>query len=371
MIDLDALSPMEVTQRATLLRESLPQAGCDALLVTNPVNIRYLSGFTGSAGILAVLADHLVLVTDGRYRDQAPLEAARAGVDIQVAIAPSAQSQRQALVSACRSAARLGLEASALTWATQRRYESEWFADHELIATEGLIESFRAVKDEGEIARIAAACAIADSALEDVKPRLLEGATERDIAIELDFAMRRSGASGPSFETIVASGENGARPHARPSGRAIREGDLVVLDFGAVVDGYCSDMSRTVVIGEPSPIHSRMLEVVAAGQATGVGVLEPGIACSAVDHAARSVITDAGWGEAFLHGTGHGVGLDIHEEPRVSGASTATLAVGNVVTVEPGVYLADHGGVRIEDTLVITSQGARPLTLAPKDPVLL
>jgi Xaa-Pro aminopeptidase len=178
------------------------------------------------------------------------------------------------------------------------------------------------------------------------------------------------GAQDVSFDTIVGSGPNGARPHARPSARRIEEGDLVVLDFGALVDGYHSDMSRTVIVGEPSATQARMLEVVAASQAAGVDAVAAGRTGVEVDRVCRDVIAEAGWADAFLHGTGHGVGLDIHEGPRVSTASTATLAPGHVVTVEPGVYLPEHGGVRIEDTLVVTATGSRRLTNAPKDPRL-
>lgn len=361
---------MDVRGRALRLRAGMGDAGCDALLVTNPVNIRYLSGFTGSAGLLVVLPDELLMVTDGRYRDQAPMETERAGVELRVAVCGSSADRREAIATAVQGLERVGLEADAVTWAEQRRYAQEWFPDRELVATEQLVESLRAVKDDGEVARIAAAGAIADEAIALVKPLMVEGVTEREIAIELDTAMRRCGASGSSFETIVASGPNAARPHARPTRRRLAAGDLVVVDFGAVVDGYCSDMTRTFVLGTPSPTAARMLEVVAASHAAGVGSIAPGVQCAEVDRAAREVIGEAGWGEAFLHGTGHGVGLDIHEEPRVSSLSTATLAPGHVVTVEPGVYLPEHGGVRIEDTLVVTSEGSRPLTLASKDPAL-
>jgi Xaa-Pro aminopeptidase len=183
--------------------------------------------------------------------------------------------------------------------------------------------------------------------------------------------MRRAGASGPSFETIVAAGPNGAKPHARPSSRRIERGELVVIDFGAVIDGYCSDMTRTVCVGEPaSATARRMVEVVSASQRAGVAAVAAGVTGKAVDEACRALITDAGWGDAFVHGTGHGVGLEIHEAPRVSSTSTDTLAPGHVVTVEPGVYLPDEGGVRIEDTVIVTDSGCSPLTHAPKDLVI-
>nr|MBA2437247.1 M24 family metallopeptidase [Acidimicrobiia bacterium] len=219
-------------------------------------------------------------------------------------------------------------------------------------------------------ARLAAAAALADAALACVRHRLGDGPTEAEFALELDSEVRRLGADGASFETIVASGPNGARPHARPGPRPIAEGDLVVIDFGALVDGYHSDMTRTTMVGEASPTQRRMLEVVTASQAAGVRAVAGGVESSAVDGACRAVIDEAGWLDAFLHSTGHGVGLDIHEDPRVATTSTAILKPGHVVTVEPGVYLAEHGGVRIEDTVVVTASGSRLLTHAPKDPYL-
>jgi Xaa-Pro aminopeptidase len=334
--------------------------------VTSLVNVRYLSGFTGSAGLLLVLPDELVFVTDGRYREQAAEELAAAGVEARLEVHLSVDGQRQALAAAAQGVHRLGLEAAHVSWAAARRYGDSWFPDAELVPTEGVVEDLRLVKDEGEVARIEAASSIADAALAEVRHRLAEGPTERELGLELDAAMRRRGADDVSFESIVASGPNGAKPHARPTGRRIGEGDLVVLDFGALVDGYHSDMTRTVLVGDASPTQARMLEVVAASQSAGVAAVAPGVPCADVDRTCREVIAEAGWADAFVHGTGHGVGLDIHEEPRVSFTATGTLAPGHVVTVEPGVYFPEHGGVRIEDTVVVTSTGCRPLTGAPK-----
>ena len=227
----------------------------------------------------------------------------------------------------------------------------------------------RLVKDDGEVARIEAACAIADDALAAMVGLLDDGPTEAGFALALDGEMRRLGADDVSFETIVASGPNGSRPHHSPSDRVVARGDLVVIDFGALVDGYHSDMTRTVAVGGPDALDDtqrRMVEVVRASQAAGVAAVRSGADARAVDAACREVIAEAGWGDAFVHGTGHGVGLDIHEEPRVSATGDATLAPGHVVTVEPGVYLPGHGGVRIEDTVVVTESGCRTLTRAPK-----
>jgi Xaa-Pro aminopeptidase len=277
--------------------------------------------------------------------------------------------QRERVTTAVDTAGigRLGLEADAVSWAQQRRYDDEWFPEVALVPTSGLVEALRIVKDEGEVARIEAAAIIADHALAAVRPRLAEHPTEADFGLELDTTMRRLGASGPSFETIIGSGPNGAKPHARPSSRRIADGDLVVIDFGAIVDGYCSDMTRTVVVGELDATQQRMLDVVTDAQQAGVDAVRAGVPSKDVDAACRDLIEDAGWGEAFLHGTGHGVGLQIHEPPRVARTADATLAAGQIVTVEPGVYLPEHGGVRVEDTLLVTAQGSRVLTHTAKE----
>jgi Xaa-Pro aminopeptidase len=364
------LPPMDVAVRASRLRDRLGDAGCEALLVTELANVRYLTGFTGSAGLLLVLPDELLLVTDGRYRDQAAEQLRGAGVDARLEIGLTGGAQQEALSAAAAGVRRLGLEASHVSWAAQRRYAGEWFPGAELVPTEELVEDLRQVKDDGEVARMAAAAAIADAALAAVRSRLGQAPTEAEFALELDTEVRRLGAEGASFETIVAAGPNGAKPHARPGPRRIVDGDLVVIDFGATVDGYRSDMTRTTMVGEATPTQRRMLEVVAESQAAGVRAVVAGVDCAEVDRACRDVIAEAGWADAFLHSTGHGVGLDIHEEPRVSSGSTASLVPGHVVTVEPGVYLPEHGGVRIEDTVVVTAEGCRPLTLAPKDPQL-
>ncbi len=367
MIDREALAPLEVAPRAERLRGALAGAQVDALLVTDLTNITYLTGFTGSAALLLVTEAGLTFVTDGRYGEQAEAQLGAAGVEAEIEVSSTEQRRIVAAAVDAASVTRLGLEADAVTWSQQRAYDDTWFPAVDLVPTSGLVAALRIRKDAGELARIEAACAIADAALAEVRPRLHDGLREVDFGLELDLAMRRLGADDVSFETIVASGRNGSKPHHRPSDRAIWEGDLVVLDFGALLDGYHSDMTRTFVVGDPSPTQKRMYEVVYDAQAAGVEAVRAGVPAREVDEACRSVIAAAGWADAFLHGTGHGVGLDIHEDPRVSQTATADLDVDQVVTVEPGVYLPEHGGVRIEDTVVVTADGARRLTLAPKE----
>lgn len=351
--------------RLDCLRTDL-EAG-SGLLVTNLTNIRYLSGFTGSAGLLFVLPDRTVLLTDGRYATQAREQVS--GAAVEVAIAPAA-SQREVGSDLVTGAGveSLGLEAQHVSWARQQAFNSEWFPEVPLRPTDGLVERLREIKDGKELAAMGAAAAIADEALADLRPRLASGLTEVEFGRALDLRMREMGASGPSFETIVASGPNGAKPHHRPGTRSIGRNEPVVVDFGARVDGYCSDMTRTVWVGALSdPDLRRAYDVVLEAQAAGVAAVRAGVACVDVDRACRELIASAGWAEGFVHGTGHGVGLDIHEAPALSATSTDTLAAGQVVTVEPGIYLPGIGGIRIEDTLIVTEEGSRPLTLTDKD----
>jgi len=363
------LPAMDVPARLERLRESLEAEGLAAMLVTSLTNLRYLCGFSGSAGMLFVLPSGVVLLTDGRYGQQAGEQLEAAGVAARVEVAPAAgQAALGRGLLEGTGVERLALEADHLSWARQRSFAADWFPGVEPVPTVGMVERLRSVKDEGEIARLTAAAAVADAAFAAVRPLLAEGPDERSFALALEVEMRRLGASGPSFETIVAAGPNGSKPHHRPGGRVVGPAEPVVVDFGALVDGYHSDMTRTVWVRPPVEAElRRAVEVVAESQAAGVAAVSPGQPCRCVDEVCRQVIARAGWAERFVHGTGHGVGLDIHEAPSVSAASVDTLQVGQVVTVEPGVYLPGLGGVRIEDTVVVTEGGCRPITTTPKD----
>jgi Xaa-Pro aminopeptidase len=353
------MRPLQVAPRLEALRARLDGASVDALIVTNLANVRYLTGFTGSAGILAVTAKSALLTTDGRYRTQSAeqVEAAEAPVEITIG---GLQAQRDAIKVLLSGVERIGLEADHVSWSGSRQW-GELVGD--VVPTTGEVEALREVKDGGEIDRMAKAASIADAALEEVRAMLGERVTESAFALALDTAMRRGGAESVAFETIVAAGSNSAKPHHHPTERIVSAGEPVVVDFGATFEGYRSDMTRTFFVGgEPQGEMARVFEVVRDSQAKGVASVAPGVGCKEVDDVCRQVITDAGWADRFEHGTGHGVGLDIHEAPTVSPLGTATLAPGMVVTVEPGVYLPGTGGVRIEDTLVVTEDGSRPLT---------
>lgn len=369
-LDVSALPALEVGGRLARVRSAMLAAGCEALVVSSTANIRWLTGFTGSSGFAVVLPDALALVTDGRYAQRAVAETAAAGVAVTVHEERSAAALLERVSAIAAGVPTVGLEAATVSWSLARSLQASWPPGSQLVPTDGLVEGCRAVKDAGEVARIEAAAGIADRALADVLALVSERPTEHELAVELDHRMRLLGATDRSFETIVASGPNSALPHHRPGDRRLQEGDLLICDFGALVDGYCSDITRSFVLGTPSPDQLDLLREVTAAQAAGVAAVAPGVRAADVDAVCRTHLTAVGWGEQFSHGTGHGVGLAIHEAPWVLRTSTAVLEVGNVVTIEPGVYRWPLGGVRVEDTVVVTQDGCRPLTSFPKQPQL-
>lgn len=355
---------MDHRGRLERVRSRLGELGHDALFVTNRTDVRWLIGFTGSAGDLLVTPDRLMLLTDGRYTTQARQQSDEAGVEAQI---ESDHTSHTAVLSGAVVGMRsVALQADHITWSRQRSLSSGALRDVETIAVEGLVSGLRVVKEAPEIERMQAAASIADQALQESMGMIVPGTMETELALAIDSAMRRLGASEPAFDTIVASGPNSAVPHHQPGARRLEEGDLVVIDFGATVDGYRSDMTRTFPVGVVGETGARILQVVTRAQSAGVDALGAGVSVKDVDEASRSVIRDAGWVDAFVHGTGHGVGLDIHEEPRVSSLGETILGEGMVVTVEPGVYLPGIGGARVEDMLVVTATGSRSLTRFPK-----
>ena len=357
---------MSVSARRTALRELLRTAGVDALLVTNLINVRYLTGFTGSSAALLVHAEgdgRSRFCTDGRYRTQA----ARQVPDLE-------RVQERASALALATAApgwgvrRLGFESDAVTVDAHAALDQA-AGEVTLHRAPGLVPRLRLTKDADEIDALRAACTAADAALADLLAvgGVAPGRTEREVALDLESRMRGHGAQGPSFETIVAAGTHSAVPHHRPTDTELRAGDLVKIDFGALCEGYHSDMTRTVVLGRAAEWQREIYDVVAAAQRAGCAALAPGADVVAVDAVARTVCADAGHGDRFVHGLGHGVGLQIHEAPSLSATGAGVLAAGMVVTVEPGVYLEGRGGVRIEDTLVVRDGAPDLLTLTTKE----
>ncbi len=365
---LPELLPMDRDDRLARLRAQMGslggETGVEALLVTKAANIRWLSGFTGSNGQLLVTEESLIAITDGRYRDQIAAQLEQAGVEATIAITTSEVGQ--ILAERLGARLRLGVEAHQVSW-RHRDQLSEWLPAQELVPLDRVLEELRKDKDDGERFRLERAAAIADAALAEVAPSLGGRPTERAVSRALDNLMIDLGADGLSFETIVASGPNSALPHARPTNRVIEPDDLVVIDFGASVDGYGSDITRTFVAGgQPSATQQRLYDAVIAAQAAGVAAVAGGVAERTIDQTCRSVLEEHGLAEAFIHSTGHGIGLEIHEDPILSARSVGILRSGFVVTVEPGVYVSGIGGVRIEDSVVVGDTGCRPITHSPK-----
>jgi Xaa-Pro aminopeptidase len=339
------------------------------MLVTRLVNVRYLSGFTGSNAALLIRADDdtPVLATDGRYRTQAAQQVPDAEIVIERACGQSLTRR-----AAADGARRLGFESHVVTVEGFDALAKE-ACDSELVRAAGTVEALREIKDAGEIALLRLACEAADAALADLVEGggLQPGRTEREVGRELESLMLDHGADGLSFETIVATGANSAIPHHRPTDAVLTAGDFVKIDFGALVCGYHSDMTRTFVLAPAAQWQLDLYELVAASQRAGREAVAPGVALRDVDAASRQVISDAGYADNFTHGLGHGVGLEIHEAPGISAAAAGTLLSGSAVTVEPGVYLPDRGGVRIEDTLVVGETAPDLLTQFPKELAIL
>jgi Xaa-Pro dipeptidase len=357
--------PAPHAARRDRLRELLRAADLDAALISSLVNVRYLTGFTGSnAALLVYTAGGALFCTDGRYDTQS----AEQVPDLERVLARASDLE----LAARADAGVIGYESHVVTVDSLKALTTR-AGGARFRTVDRSVERLRLVKDDPEIELLRQACAIADQALADLIAAggIRAGRTEREVARDLDGRMLDLGADARSFETIVAAGANSAIPHHRPTDEPLSVGDLVKLDFGAERGGYHSDMTRTVVLGEPAAWQREIYDLVAAAQRAGREALAIGADVVAVDAAARSVIAEAGYGPNFSHGLGHGVGLEIHEAPTLSALGAGTLAGLTPVTVEPGVYLAGQGGVRIEDTLVVREGGPELLTLTSKDLVTL
>lgn len=352
-------------RRIQALQGRLEALGCDGLLITNLTNVRYLTGFSGTNGQVLVTPTGARFYTDPRYE-------ARAGdlVDgADVVVYPARLTDVLTTDLAASSVRVLGIEAKTMTIA-ERDDLAERLDGAELVATSNAVEDLRRTKDEAELAAIRAAVVLGDAAFATISARISAGTTERAIALDLEMEMRNAGAEAVAFEPIVGSGPLSAHIHHTPSDRALEKGDLVIMDLGCKVDGYCSDLTRTVVLGPATDEQKDLYSLVLGAQVAGIAAAGPGISGRDVDAAARAVIEGAGHGERFGHGLGHGVGLDIHEAPRLHRISEDTLRTGDVVTVEPGVYVPGSGGIRIEDCVVITEDGAEVLGSAPKNELI-
>jgi len=355
-----------IAARLKRLRRQLREDRATAVLLTNPVNVGYFSGFTGEDSYLLVAARSNVLITDGRFTEQAAGECPCAAVFTR----KKAQKMGEAVAAVAkrRRLEHIGYVPASITVAVQKALaKSLRAAKVRFTAVKTDPGLPRQVKDAGEVAVIRRAIRCAEAAWTETVSWMAAGMTERQVAAKLDYEMMRRGASGPAFETIVAAGPRSSLPHARPTGRRIRRRDMVLFDWGAIVDGYRSDLTRVVFVGTIPPRFSAVYALVLAGQRAGIAALGAGKTGREVDAAAREVIVDGGYGEQFVHGLGHGLGRSVHERPVLATTAAAPLAAGMVVTVEPGVYLPGAGGVRIEDDCLVTDSGCRVLSALPKD----
>ncbi len=356
---IEALSEDTFQKRQTALWQQEELEDLDGLLITAPANCRYLCGFSGSNANLLLTRSESILLTDGRYARQSVREVA--GSAIRIVKGTLAEELKEVLGGALT----VGFESEQMTVAAaQRLREANHMVSWRPIGQP--VERLRRVKEPAELARIAEAVRIAESALEETINGLEPGRSELEVAGLLEMHLRTMGSEGSAFEPIVASGMRGSMPHGRASTRAIEEGDLVTIDFGAICEGYHSDLTRTYAVGDPD---SRMLGWFDAVNAAIDAVLmaaRPGRLCSDLDAIARERIDEAGLGEYFVHNLGHGIGLEVHEDPRLSPNSTHSLDVGMVVTIEPGIYVPDLGGIRIEENVVISAEGAQLLSTAPR-----
>jgi Xaa-Pro aminopeptidase len=357
--------------RQARVRQDVAALRLEGLVVTSLPNIAYLTGLFATSASLVLSGDQLHLIVDGRY-----VEAARARTrdlrGLNVVMVPAAGGQMESLgaVLGNRGHSRVGVEAAHLTLRQHSDLLARLPRGVELVPTNDVIEHRRAVKDSWELELLRDAGGRLSDAAKCIIPKALAGFSERDVAAAAEAELRRVGFDKPAFDTIVASGPNSAMPHHRAAERGLEKGDLVILDFGGLLHGYAVDMTRTVTLGSPTPRQRQVLEDVAAAQSAAFGMIQAGGPATGVDAAAREVLERAGYGEAFSHGTGHGLGLEVHERPRVSrhraDTPVETLQIGMVFTLEPGAYFPGWGGVRIEDDVAITATGAEWLTDAPK-----
>ncbi|HSR32185.1 MAG TPA: Xaa-Pro peptidase family protein [Anaerolineae bacterium] len=351
--------------RLAKLREILPEHNLDAMLVGQPENRRYLSGFTGSSGWLLISAGRALLATDFRYYEQV----GRESPDFELAQIKDKFQDLLPELLAGLGVQRLGFESRHVTideldiW-SQAAEEVEW------VPLKETVERIRAVKEEGELEALRRSVALTDAAFAHLLGVIKPGMTERQAAWEIEFYMRSHGANRVAFDLIVAAGPNGALPHARPDDHVIQPGEPIVVDIGCVVDGYCSDMTRTFCLGQPAAKYLDVWDLVLQAKEAAGAVIRAGARGVDVDAAARTVIMDAGYGGYFGHGLGHGVGLAVHESPRASRLSEDTLRAGMTLTVEPGIYLPGEFGVRLEDLVVVRDEGMEILTNTPKMPVI-
>jgi Xaa-Pro aminopeptidase len=352
--------------RLEKLRVELQEQGLRALLITNATNRHYMTGFTGSSGFVIITDSKAYLLTDFRYMTQAPQQAV--GYEV-IEHASKAMVTVKGLLDSL-GISKVGFEQNDMTFGAYRS-TADVLSGIDLVPTDGLVEKLRLVKDAAELAVLQEAADLADQTFTHILSYIRTGTKEMDIALEIEMFMRKNGATSTSFETIVASGERSALPHGKASDRIIQTNEFVKLDYGAYYKSYCSDITRTVVVGKPTDKHKEIYHIVLEAQLEALDKIKPGMTGKEADAIARNVIGRYGYGDFFGHGTGHGLGMEIHEAPRLSMQVDTVLRPGMTVTVEPGIYLPGFGGVRIEDDIVITDTGIHILTHSSKDLIVL
>jgi len=341
------------------LREAMKQNGFEAVLITKPENRRYVSGFTGTSGIVVVTQTNAWFVTDFRYKDQAASECE----GFEILIHTPEKSVYQVLNELELKS--LAFEDENMTVSQYNTYISE-MGQTEFVSISQMVEGLRIQKTHDEIDMIRKSAAITDAGFSHIISYIKPGMKEIEVALELEMFMKKQGASALSFDIIVASGLRSSLPHGRASEKIIEDGDFITMDFGCIYKGYCSDMTRTVVVGEASEKQKKVYETVLKAQEAALKAIKPGISGKDADKVARDIITEEGFGEYFGHGLGHGVGLEVHEAPRLAPIGEKILKENMVVTDEPGIYIPDFGGVRIEDLIVVTEEGCERLSTSPK-----
>ncbi|MDT2813878.1 M24 family metallopeptidase [Vagococcus carniphilus] len=352
-------------KRIEKLREKMLEESLTSFLITSPYNLRYLTGFTGTTGMAVITLDDAYFITDFRYTEQASTQCE--GYEIVQNVGPIFDELIDLIDE--KGIPNMAFEEAHVSF--KEFVSLEMLLETELVPISGMIESLREVKDESEVVIIEQACEIADKAFSHILTYIKPGMTEIQVANELDFYMRSLGATGVSFETIVASGIRSAMPHGVASDKIIEQGDLITIDFGCYYNGYVSDMTRTISLGEPSQKLREIYEIVKEAQQKVLDVAKPGMTGVELDAVARDHIASKGYGEAFGHSTGHGIGLEIHEGPNVSRLAEKAFVPGNVITNEPGIYLPGIGGVRIEDDMLVTENGIKRLTHSEKELIIL
>ncbi|MDP7977129.1 Xaa-Pro dipeptidase [Bacillus sp. WLY-B-L8] len=352
-------------EKLTKLRSAFGEAGIDGILLTNQHSRRYMTNFTGTAGVVLISNERALFITDFRYVEQAQKQTA--GYEIVqhtgTIIEEVAKQVKDLGIQ------KLGFEQDTLTYSSYTAYKGE--VDAEFVATSGIVEKLRLIKTDSEIKILKEAAQIADAAFEHILSFIRPGVSEIEVSNELEFFMRKQGATSSSFDIIVASGLRSALPHGVASEKLIEKGDFVTLDFGAYYKGYCSDITRTIAVGEPSDKLKAIYNIVLEAQLRGVNGIKAGLTGREADALTRDYITEKGYGEYFGHSTGHGIGLEIHEAPSLAFRSETVLEPGMAVTVEPGIYIPNVGGVRIEDDIIVTTEGNEVLTKSPKELIIL